>query len=238
MAGRGTAAALARRAAPKDTSETTCQRRSMTGAATALRYARTDPRKKNPHRTSLRSVIHTTDSTRSGCTAKRRAEQVAPSDEGPRPGFGAPGAREGDQASRDQVEEHGVGAVQEHVQRVIAPRLEAAHHVVEAEAHPGQRNVVAEHGAGPHPYELLAPEPVHAGIVDHVVPIVPVQEVAAEARPEGDDGRDEHETAEADGDPPPARRRSPGSALADRADPLHEAPRRRGGIGGGAHAPR
>ncbi len=91
MAGRGMAAALASRAAPKDTSETICQRRSIVGCSTALRYAHTAPRKKSPHKTSLRSVIQTTDSTRSGCTAKSRAEQVAPRERAQGPGSAPPG---------------------------------------------------------------------------------------------------------------------------------------------------
>ena len=34
--------------------------------------------KKNPHRTSFRSVTHTTDSTRSGWTAKSSAAEARP----------------------------------------------------------------------------------------------------------------------------------------------------------------
>src|SRR5262249_57387772 len=76
--------------------------------------------------------------------------------------------------------------------------------VVEAEAHPGQRDVVAEDGARPHPPELRSTEPMHAGIVYDVVAIVPVEEVAGDAGPEGEHGGREDEDAQPRSEEPAA----------------------------------
>ncbi len=60
-------------------SEIQRQPRATVGARSwAFRYARIVRRKNRPDVRSRRSVIHATDSTRSGCTAKKSAATVAP----------------------------------------------------------------------------------------------------------------------------------------------------------------
>src|SRR5687768_1198209 len=82
-AGNVTAVAFDSTAHVNATSVTQYQRRN--GLSTdAFRYARTATRTNNVESTSRRSVIHATDSTRSGCTAYRSAASA----DGPSTAFG------------------------------------------------------------------------------------------------------------------------------------------------------
>src|SRR5262249_59527853 len=97
----------------------------------------------------------------------------------------------------------------------------SAQRVVEAETHPGQRDVVAEDGARPHPPELRSTEPMHARIVHDVVAIVPVEEVTGDAGPEGEHGGREDEDAQPRGE-------EPGASCAHRGRPFRAPPMRSG----------
>src|SRR6266852_4344195 len=107
-----------------------------------------------------------------------------------RDGGGAPGRmRRLEESAPDEVEARGAGGVEEQVEQVVADRLESAQDVVEAEAHPGQWNPVAQHGAGPHPLELREAETVDTRVLDDRVIVVPVDEICLERREKRYEGR-------------------------------------------------
>ena len=86
------------------------------------------------------------------------------------------GNRRAQQAHGDQVEDDGVGRVQQEVRQVIAERVEAPYKIVGAERDPGERGIVPEVKRREHPLELGPAEPAVGLIEQKVVLVVPVDE--------------------------------------------------------------
>src|SRR4029077_6174150 len=74
------------------------------------------------------------------------------------------------------------------VDEVVSPRVHAAQDVVEAQGQPGHGDVVAHEGGPEHPADLGPAEAAIVLVLDEVALVVPVQELAREARGEGEDG--------------------------------------------------
>ena len=156
--------------------------------------------RKAPPSTSLRSAAQATDSTRSGCSAKRAAtaalRQSAPVS-----------------AAQHRQQQHGVGGVQRRARRGGAPRPQAEELDVEHVGEPGQRvpvrGVVAEGPAEPAPREPGG----HRRVVEDVGVIVVGDEFVEERLAVDDaDGQDEDQSerqeATVEAKPGPGRNRS------------------------------
>src|SRR5438445_584238 len=77
--------------------------------------------------------------------------------------------------------------VQEKIGQMIPHGIHAPEQVVQAEGHPGQRNVVAQ-VRRPHPAEVGPPEPSIVRVVEEIVLIVPVHKLVLERWQEGGEG--------------------------------------------------
>ena len=93
-----------------------------------------------------------------------------------------------------EIEDNGVHRVNEHVAQVVAPRIHSTERVVEAERHPGERDVVPHQGLRPHPPELGPAQPPETLIAEEVDVVIPVEELAVERGQEADEhsGEDDH----------------------------------------------
>ena len=105
----------------------------------------------------------------------------------------------GEETARDQKDEPGVRGVQEQVAGVVAARIHATEHVVEAEGEPRQRDVVAHPGRGEHPPDLVPSEPPVVRVLHEVPIVVPVEELPAERRKECHDADGGDQDREGDG---------------------------------------
>jgi hypothetical protein len=129
-----------------------------------MRYANTARRKKRPQSTSRRSVTQATDSARSGWTPKTSAAKLALHSSG-KPLEKTAGD---EKPASHEIEDDGVHRVNEHVAQVVAPWVHSTEGVVEAERHPGERDVVPHQGPRPHPTELRPAQPTKTVIVEEV----------------------------------------------------------------------
>jgi hypothetical protein len=104
-------------------------------------------------------------------------------------------------SERHEVEDHGIGGVQEQAGQVIAAGLQAPEQVVQAEGHPGQGEVVAHVKRGPHPAELGPAEPTILGVVEEILVVVPVHELVVQRRQERGEGDQSDQQRDKPGDP-------------------------------------
>src|SRR5262249_1022535 len=124
-----------------------------------------------------------------------------------RQGRGALAERRREKPPADQEYEDGRPCVQERVAQEVAARPHPADHVVEAEAEPRQRDVVAHEGCREHPAELRAAEAAESLVAEEVLLVVPVEELSVEGREKCARGDDEDEGSQARCEPARAARR-------------------------------
>src|SRR5882724_10031406 len=84
----------------------------------------------------------------------------------------------------------------QHVAQVVPPRVHSTERIVEAQRHPGERDVVAHQRRGPHPAELGPTKPPEVPVREEVDVVVPVEELSRERGQEGDEGDDEEQAGE------------------------------------------
>src|SRR3989475_1300973 len=89
----------------------------------------------------------------------------------------------------DEEEDHRIRGVQEEIGQMIPDGIHAPEQVVQAEGHPGQRNVVAQ-VRGPHPAEVSPPEPPIVRVVEEIFSIVPAHKLVLQRGQEGSEGRE------------------------------------------------
>ena len=99
------------------------------------------------------------------------------------------GAGEAEQTLCEQIHEHRVQRVEQHVREVIAGGPHAPQRVVQPERHPGQRHVVPEVKRAPHPAQLRQAESAVMRILYKVFLIVPADEPIPDRRRKGDQRR-------------------------------------------------
>ena len=93
----------------------------------------------------------------------------------------------GEEAAGQIEEQHGVHRVDQDVDEVVSPRVHAAQDIVQAQGQPGHRDVVTHEGGPEHPADLGPAETAIVLVLDEVALVVPVEELAREARREGED---------------------------------------------------
>src|SRR3989441_1100062 len=95
----------------------------------------------------------------------------------------------------DEEEDHRIRGVQEEIGQMIPDGIHAPEQVVQAEGHPGQRNIVAQVG-GPHPAEVGPPKPPVVMVVEEISLIVPVHKLVLEHWQEGGEGDESNQRSE------------------------------------------
>jgi len=99
------------------------------------------------------------------------------------------GQAQTEKTKRQQIEQSGVGGVEQDVRQVIAERIHSPDGVVEAEAEPRDGNPVAHDGAREGPADLLPAEAAIEGIVQEVAVVVPEDEAVLQRGREDRDGQ-------------------------------------------------
>ncbi len=103
----------------------------------------------------------------------------------------APGR--GEQAPGDRVDERRVGGVEDQVRQVVPPGVHPTEGVVDSEAQPRQRDVVAHERRGEHPLDLRPAQAPEVRVGHEVDRVIPVEELPAQRGKEHDAGDEEDE---------------------------------------------
>jgi hypothetical protein len=98
-------------------------------------------------------------------------------------------ARVGEEPPRHEVEEGGDHPVKDERGEVIADGVHAPQAPVERQGEPRERHPVAHEPGRQHPGKLRRAEAAVVRVVEEVLPVVPVQEVAAEPGQEREHAR-------------------------------------------------
>ena len=149
-----------------------------------------------------------TASTRSGCTANRAVASPAPREHVHGLFEAGIGPASDEQGHRQDIQDDGVGGVEEQAGQVVTSRVEFPEDILRLEEQPGQRLVNAEPERSPGPLHLGCAQTTEIGVVEEVLIVVPIDEAVVQGGDEG--GDDDQARAESQ----PARCAGPRPAAA------------------------
>ena len=126
-----------------------------------------------------------TASTRSGCTANRAVARPALREHVH--GLFEPqiGPASDEQGHRQDIQDHGVGNVEEQAGQVVTTWVEFPEDILRLEEQPRQRLVNAEPERSPGPLHLGQPQTTEIGVVEEVLIVVPIDEAVVQGGDEG-----------------------------------------------------